>query len=168
MSNPKNTRKCIVCKQHADKSELIRFVKNAEGKVVLDRSQKADGRGVWVHNCEDCIQKLIKKKTLNAATSATRSTERYMSKISAYVGLAQRSGSVLYGEDIICEKKNLVKVVLVSSSATDKYKERILKKMGDCPVFIVDGLCEALHREGVNAIAITNDNLAKAVVGVLR
>ena len=34
-----------------------------------------------------------------------------MSKISAYVGLAQRSGSVLYGEDIICEKKNLVKVV---------------------------------------------------------
>lgn len=40
MSNPKNTRKCIVCKQHADKSELIRFVKNAEGKVVLDRSQK--------------------------------------------------------------------------------------------------------------------------------
>lgn len=91
-----------------------------------------------------------------------------MSKISAYVGLAQRSGSVLYGEDIICEKKNLVKVVLVSSSATDKYKERILKKMEDCPVLIVDGLCEALHREGVNAIAITNDNLAKAVVGVLR
>ena len=91
-----------------------------------------------------------------------------MSKISAYVGLAQRAGSVLYGEDIICEKKNLVKVVLVSSSATDKYKERILKKMGDCPVFIVDGLCEALHRQGVNAIAITNDNLAKAVVGVLR
>lgn len=115
MSNPKNTRKCIVCKQHADKSELIRFVKNAEGKVVLDRSQKADGRGVWVHNCEDCIQKLIKRKLstphLNA-TSATRSTERYMSKISAYVGLAQRSGSVLYGEDIICEKKNLVKSCL--------------------------------------------------------
>lgn len=91
-----------------------------------------------------------------------------MSKIGAYVGLAQRSGSVLYGEDIICEKKNLAKVVLVSSSATDKYKERIMNKMGDCPVFIVDGLGEALHREGVNAIAITNDNLAKAVVGVLR
>ena len=90
-----------------------------------------------------------------------------MSKIGAYVGLAQRSGSVLYGEDIICEKKNLAKVVLVSSTATDKYKERILKKM-NCPVYIVDGLGEALHREGVNAIAITNDNLAKAVVGVLR
>ena len=57
--------------------------------------------------------------------------------------------------------------MLVSSTATDKYKERILKKMS-CPVYIVDGLGEALHREGVNAIAITNDNLAKAVVGVLR
>lgn len=91
-----------------------------------------------------------------------------MSKIGAYVGLAQRSGSVLYGEDIICEKIHLAKVVLVSSSASDKYKERILRKIGDCPVFIVDGLCEVLHREGVNAIAITNDSMAKAVVGVLR
>lgn len=77
MSNPKNTRKCIVCKQHADKSELIRFVKNAEGKVALDRSQKADGRGVWVHNCEDCIQKLIKKKTLNAAFKCNVGGEIY-------------------------------------------------------------------------------------------
>lgn len=91
-----------------------------------------------------------------------------MSKIGAYVGLAQRSGSVLYGEDIICEKIHLAKVVLVSSSASDKYKERILRKIGYCPAFIVDGLCEVLHREGVNAIAITNDSLAKAVVGVLR
>ena len=54
-----------------------------------------------------------------------------MSKIGAYVGLAQRSGSVLYGEDIICEKIHLAKVVLVSSSASDKYKERILRKISE-------------------------------------
>lgn len=53
------------------------FCENAEGKVVLDRSQKADGRGVWVHNCEDCIQKLIKKKTLNAAFKCNVGDEIY-------------------------------------------------------------------------------------------
>lgn len=108
MSNPKNTRKCIVCREHADKSELMRFVKTRDGKVILDFSQKADGRGVWVHKGEDCVQKLIKKKCSmphSNAMSAMRYTERYMSKIGAYVGLAQRSGSVLYGEDIICEKR---------------------------------------------------------------
>ncbi|MEG1662947.1 MAG: YlxR family protein [Clostridia bacterium] len=65
-SNPKNTRKCCVCHQHADKSELIRFVKSTDG-VEIDRNQKAGGRGVWVHNNEECIQKLIKKRLLNAA-----------------------------------------------------------------------------------------------------
>lgn len=27
-------------------------------------------------------------------------------KLKSYIGLAQRAGCVLYGEDIICEKKN--------------------------------------------------------------
>lgn len=52
-------------------------------------------------------------------------------KIKAYIGLAQRANAVLYGEDIICEKKRLAKVVLVSSTAGDKYRDRIAKK---CPI----------------------------------
>ncbi len=65
-TNPKNTRKCIVCREHADKSQLIRFVK-IEGQVVIDHSQKMGGRGVWVHNDEECIQKLKKKRMLSSA-----------------------------------------------------------------------------------------------------
>ena len=74
MSNPKNTRKCIVCKQHADKSELIRFVKNADGKVVLDRSQKADGRGVPPYSTP---KRNGEKKTLNAAFKCNVGDEIY-------------------------------------------------------------------------------------------
>ncbi len=77
MSNPKNTRKCIVCREHADKSELMRFVKTRDGKVILDFSQKADGRGVWVHEGEDCVQKLIKKKMLNVAFKCNVGDEIY-------------------------------------------------------------------------------------------
>lgn len=77
MSHPKNTRKCIVCKEHSDKSEMLRFVKNADGKVVLDRTQKADGRGAWVHGSEDCINKLIKKKMLNVAFKSNVGDEIY-------------------------------------------------------------------------------------------
>lgn len=65
-NNKKNTRKCIVCREHADKSELLRFVKK-DNKVILDATQKEDGRGVWVHNNEDCISKLKKKKMLSSA-----------------------------------------------------------------------------------------------------
>ena len=74
----------------------------------------------------------------------------------------------MYGEDIICEKKRLAKVVLVSSNAGDKYSDRIAKKMADCPVFIVDNLCEALHRDGVKSIAVSNEALANAIISLLR
>lgn len=67
MSYPKNTRKCIVCREHADKSELIRFVKDADNNVSIDKSQKAQGRGVWVHSSSECIATLKKKKMLNSA-----------------------------------------------------------------------------------------------------
>ena len=77
MSNPKDTRKCIACREHSDKSEMLRFVKQNGGGVFLDESKKADGRGVWVHNCEDCIQKLIRKKTLNAVFKRNVGDEIY-------------------------------------------------------------------------------------------
>lgn len=77
MSNPKNTRKCIVCKEHSDKSAMVRFVKGADGKITLDRTKKADGRGVWVHGSDACIQKLIKKRVLDAAFKCKVSDEIY-------------------------------------------------------------------------------------------
>lgn len=67
MSYPKNTRKCIVCREHADKSEMTRFVKDKDGNVFIDASKKADGRGVWVHNQFECKTKLAKKRMLDSA-----------------------------------------------------------------------------------------------------
>ncbi len=55
-----------MCHNHADKSEMIRFVR-LDGKVTIDHSQKMGGRGVWVHNDEECIQKLKKKRMLSSA-----------------------------------------------------------------------------------------------------
>ena len=77
MSNPKDTRKCIACREHSDKSEMLRFVKqNGEG-VFLDESKKADGRGVWVHDRADCKAKVCKKKMLNSAFKTNVSDDIY-------------------------------------------------------------------------------------------
>ena len=89
-------------------------------------------------------------------------------KLKSYIGLAQRAGGVVYGEDSICEKKKQAKVLLIASDASDKYKERMLTKLSDRPVYVVDGLCEALHRDAVNAVAVSNDGLANAIISLLR
>ena len=66
-NNAKNLRMCVACREHSDKSELLRFVKTKDGKIQIDETKTADGRGVWVHNSAECIQKLTKKRLLNAA-----------------------------------------------------------------------------------------------------
>lgn len=77
MSNPKDTRKCIACREHSDKSEMLRFVKQNGGDVFLDESKKADGRGVWVHDRADCKAKVCKKKMLNSAFKTNVSDDIY-------------------------------------------------------------------------------------------
>ena len=77
MSNPKDTRKCIACREHSDKSEMLRFVKQNGGGVFLDESKKADGRGVWLHDRADCKAKVCKKKMLNSAFKTNVSDDIY-------------------------------------------------------------------------------------------
>ncbi len=88
--------------------------------------------------------------------------------IAPYIGLAQRANAVLYGEDIILERIKFAKVVLIDSDASDKYKERLLKKIKGCPVYITANLKTALHKDGGNSVAVTNDNLANAIIEILR
>ena len=91
------------------------------------------------------------------------------SKLSSYIGLAQRANAVLYGEDIICERLRLAKVVVIYGGAPEKFKQRLQNKVKDCcPVFQTEQLREALHRDNVNAIAVTNDGLASAIIELLR
>lgn len=89
-------------------------------------------------------------------------------KAKSYIGLAQRAGAVLYGEDKIAECKKPFAVVLVDEGANEEYKSRLIKKCSDSPVFVVEGLREAVHREQVLAVGVTNAELGKAILDQLR
>lgn len=69
-------RRCIVCMESHPKAELIRFVKGADGKIVIDTTHKANGRGAYVmkQNCL-CDQKLRSK--LQAALKTKISEEDF-------------------------------------------------------------------------------------------
>lgn len=95
-------------------------------------------------------------------------TDSTTNKFASYIGLAQRANGVLYGEDIILERIKSAKVVLIDSGATDKYKDRLTSKIKSCPVYTVDGLRQALHKDNVNAVAIVHDELAKVILDLLR
>lgn len=57
-------RTCIACKECKPKKELLRIVATND-TFVLDKSGKLNGRGAYICNNEDCLEKLIKQKSLN-------------------------------------------------------------------------------------------------------
>ena len=57
-------RKCIACQLRKPKEELLRFAR-IDDKVVPDNEKKLNGRGFYLCNNAECIQKCIKKKLLH-------------------------------------------------------------------------------------------------------
>ena len=57
-------RTCIGCNTVKDKKELIRIVKNKENQINIDRTGKMDGRGAYICDNIECLEKAIKTKKL--------------------------------------------------------------------------------------------------------
>ncbi len=57
-------RTCIGCNTQKDKKELIRIVKNKEGEIFVDKTGKAQGRGAYICENSECLEKAIKSRKL--------------------------------------------------------------------------------------------------------
>lgn len=57
-------RTCIGCNEIRSKKELIRIVKNKEGQIFIDKTGKANGRGAYICDNIECLEKAIKTKRL--------------------------------------------------------------------------------------------------------
>jgi len=55
-------RMCISCKEMKPKKELLRIVKNSEGKINIDLNGKLPGRGAYICHNPQCLEKAIKHK----------------------------------------------------------------------------------------------------------
>ena len=58
------SRTCMGCNAKKLKKELIRVVKNKDGKISLDRTGKMPGRGAYICDNIECLKKAINSKRL--------------------------------------------------------------------------------------------------------
>ena len=82
-------RQCIACRQLKDKRDMLRVVKNSEGKIFLDFSSKAAGRGAYICDSPECIKKLKKGRLLNKNFSCAVPDEIYAAIEEEYFGKKQ-------------------------------------------------------------------------------
>ena len=61
----------MACRETADKRALARVVRTPDGRVAIDRTGKANGRGAYVHESLDCWQAALKKDRLTHALKVT-------------------------------------------------------------------------------------------------
>ncbi len=59
----------MVCRERAEKEQLIRIVKNKEGSIALDLTYKLPGRGAYLCKDKDCIGQAQKRRALERAFS---------------------------------------------------------------------------------------------------
>lgn len=57
-------RMCMGCNAKKDKRELIRIVINKDGNISIDKTGKLSGRGAYICDSIDCLEKVIKSKRL--------------------------------------------------------------------------------------------------------
>src|SRR5260221_13903180 len=68
-------RTCIGCRQEAGKRALVRIVRTAEQRVVVDPSGRANGRGAYVHATRACWEKALKGATMKNALKVIPASE---------------------------------------------------------------------------------------------
>lgn len=65
------------CNEKKPKKELIRIVKNKEGIISLDKTGKQEGRGAYICNSVECLEKVVKSKRLEKVLEKEISEQIY-------------------------------------------------------------------------------------------
>ena len=78
-------RTCVGCRTVQAKRQLVRVVRSAEGRVAIDPTGKAAGRGAYLHDRRMCWEEALKTGALERAlkTSLTESDRNGLRDFSA-------------------------------------------------------------------------------------
>lgn len=68
---------CIACRGAYEKKQMLRIVKDKDSNISLDFSGKKAGRGAYICDSAQCIDKCVKNKLLNRNFGQEISVEVY-------------------------------------------------------------------------------------------
>ena len=72
-------RTCTVCGEKKNKNDLIRVVKDKDGNISIDKTGRANGRGAYICDNIECLEKAIKTRKLERTFETKISEEIYES-----------------------------------------------------------------------------------------
>ena len=76
-------RTCVTCRTKRPKRELVRVVRAPAGAVVVDESQKQNGRGAYLCPQQQCWERALRHDVLNHALRV-KLTDNDIASLEAY------------------------------------------------------------------------------------
>lgn len=70
-------RTCMGCNEKKNKKDLVRIVKNKNNNINIDRTGKMEGRGAYICDNIQCLEKIIKSKRIERIFEMKISEEVY-------------------------------------------------------------------------------------------
>ena len=80
------TRTCTGCRQVKNKKDLIRVVRDKEGKVFVDITGRQNGRGAYICPSEECLEKAVKNKGLEKTLKISAISEEVYEQLKEELG----------------------------------------------------------------------------------
>ncbi len=70
-------RQCVGCQEMKSKKEMLRVLKTAEGKIILDATGRKNGRGAYLCFSKECLKKARKNRGLERSLKISIPSEVY-------------------------------------------------------------------------------------------
>lgn len=172
-------RRCIVTRQALEKSALIRFVVDPEGRVTPDLKERLPGRGLWVTANRAILDQAVAKNAFaKAARQAVRLDRDLADRVAALarrevaelLGLARRSGQLVAGFEKVeaALRAGRVRVLVAASDGAEDGRGKLARLAGSgveiCAPLTAAELAQALGREHAVHAAIKAGGLAEKTI----
>jgi predicted RNA-binding protein YlxR (DUF448 family)/ribosomal protein L30E len=167
-------RRDLVLRQSGDTRAMLRFVVDAERRLVPDLAERLPGRGFWVSADAASVQTAVKKRLFDrqaggpvaAPSDLPELIERLLAqRCLDAMGLARRAGDLVTGFDQVAAVLATGEpgVLIEASDAAEHGRRKLRARHGDAPVvasFTRAELGRALGRDAVVHAWLRNGRLA--------
>jgi hypothetical protein len=174
---------CIVSRAVKDERDLIRFVRDPEGRVVPDLARELPGRGVWVSLSRRQVEEAVRKKAFAKGFAAETTAAPDLPDVVArllrqqalgLLGLARKAGQAVCGFTKVEEllRRGRARLLLHGSEAMPDGCRKLDRLAGPgvetWKLFRASELDLAFARPNVVHAAVAGGGIAEKLVFCLR
>lgn len=165
-----------------DKNDLIRFVRDPAGQLLVDYQNRLPGRGAYTCVDPDCIGKAVSQGAFSRSFKQSVSVPDGVVLIEAVaqvlrrrvlnlIGIARKAGAIVSGSHTVLQAlgKPDASLLIVATDAAEGTANKILNKARGCKIpffkmFDKQTIGAAVGRDERSHLVLTNKQFARNII----